>query len=155
MLNKLQKRNSEGFTIIEVMIVLAIAALILLIVLLAVPALQRNSRNTSLKNDAASLASGFSEYISNNDGSQPASIGFTTPTVTIGDAGTTQATVKVSPNTTVQAGKATPTTYVASKLWWNTGKTCAGVTSPRAITIYYYVEVGGTPSNTPKCIDAA
>jgi prepilin-type N-terminal cleavage/methylation domain-containing protein len=35
MLTKLKKSNNEGFTIIEVMIVLAIAALILLIVLLA------------------------------------------------------------------------------------------------------------------------
>ena len=56
MLKKLQKTNSEGFTIIEVMIVLAIAALILLIVLLAVPALQRGSRNTQRKNDVSALA---------------------------------------------------------------------------------------------------
>jgi prepilin-type N-terminal cleavage/methylation domain-containing protein len=41
-----QKREA-GFTIIEVLIVLAIAALILLIVFLAVPALQRNARNNS------------------------------------------------------------------------------------------------------------
>ncbi len=43
------KNKNEGFTIIEVMIVLAIAALILIIVLLAVPALQRNSKNTTLR----------------------------------------------------------------------------------------------------------
>ncbi|HPW47952.1 MAG TPA: prepilin-type N-terminal cleavage/methylation domain-containing protein, partial [Candidatus Saccharibacteria bacterium] len=36
------KKDQKGFTIIEVLIVLAIAALILLIVFLAVPALQRN-----------------------------------------------------------------------------------------------------------------
>ena len=40
MLNKLKKSDKDGFTIIEVMIVLAIAGLILLIVFLAVPALQ-------------------------------------------------------------------------------------------------------------------
>ena len=55
MLSKLQKirdqKTSEqkGFTIIEVMIVLAIAGLIILIVFLAVPALQRNGRNTQQK----------------------------------------------------------------------------------------------------------
>ena len=48
MLSKLKKSN-QGFTIIEVMIVLAIAGLILLIVFLAVPALQRNGRNTTKK----------------------------------------------------------------------------------------------------------
>lgn len=70
MRKKLQKRN-QGFTIIEVMIVLAIAALILLIVLLAVPALQRNSRNTAIKNDAAAVVGGVSEFASNNDGKTP------------------------------------------------------------------------------------
>jgi prepilin-type N-terminal cleavage/methylation domain-containing protein len=39
-------RYRTGFTIIEVMIVLAIAGLILLIVFLAVPALEREARNT-------------------------------------------------------------------------------------------------------------
>jgi prepilin-type N-terminal cleavage/methylation domain-containing protein len=34
-------KNKEGFTIIEVLIVLAIAGLIMLVVLLAVPGLQR------------------------------------------------------------------------------------------------------------------
>ena len=50
MLQNLKKRN-QGFTIIEVMIVLAIAGLIMLIVFLAVPALQRNQRNTARKQD--------------------------------------------------------------------------------------------------------
>lgn len=72
MLNKLKKSNGEGFTIIEVMIVLAIAGLILLIVFLAVPALQRSSRNTQRKNDAASLLAAVSNYISNNNGQVPA-----------------------------------------------------------------------------------
>ena len=45
MLNRTKKHRS-GFTIIEIMIVLAIAGLIMLIVFLAVPALQRASRNT-------------------------------------------------------------------------------------------------------------
>lgn len=74
MLKKL-KTKSEGFTIIEVMIVLAIAALILLIVLLAVPALQRSSRNTQRKNDVAAVLSAVSNYISNNNGQLPQSAG--------------------------------------------------------------------------------
>lgn len=73
MFTKLKKPNSEGFTIIEVIIVLAIAALILLIVLLAVPALQRNSRNTQRKNDVSALLGGYSNYLSNNNGTIPAS----------------------------------------------------------------------------------
>src|SRR5476649_1251824 len=71
MLSNLKKNNSKGFTIIEVMIVLAIAALILLIVFLAVPALQRNSRNTQRKNDVGAILGGYNDYITNNNGSAP------------------------------------------------------------------------------------
>lgn len=71
--NLKQRKREEGFTIIEVMIVLAIAGLIMLIVFLAVPALQRNSRNTQYKNDAASILSASSEWSNNNNGSVPSS----------------------------------------------------------------------------------
>ncbi|HSH55659.1 MAG TPA: type II secretion system protein, partial [Candidatus Limnocylindrales bacterium] len=67
---KNQKRN-QGFTIIEVLIVLAIAGLILLIVFLAVPALQRNSRNTQYKNDAAALIGAATEFSNNSNGAVP------------------------------------------------------------------------------------
>lgn len=69
MLTKTKKQ--EGFTIIEVMLVLAIAGLIMLIVFLAVPALQRNSRNTQRKNDVAATLSAVNEYVNNNAGKLP------------------------------------------------------------------------------------
>ena len=65
------KSNKQGFTIIEVMIVLAIAALILLVVFLAVPALQRSQRNSARKNDAARMSAAAIEYVSNNNGVLP------------------------------------------------------------------------------------
>lgn len=71
MLSKLKKPNREGFTIIEVMIVLAIAGLILLIVFLAVPALQRSSRNTSRKSDAGRISAAVNDFVSNNQGALP------------------------------------------------------------------------------------
>lgn len=64
-------RKDRGFTIIEVMIVLAIAGLILAIVFLAVPSLDRSARNNSRKNDATHLAGIVSEYASNNAGTLP------------------------------------------------------------------------------------
>lgn len=72
MLQKYKTKREEGFTIIEVLIVLAIAGLIILIVFLAIPALQRNSRNTQRKNDASALASAYSEYVNNHGGKSPA-----------------------------------------------------------------------------------
>jgi prepilin-type N-terminal cleavage/methylation domain-containing protein len=70
-MRKLNRKSQSGFTIIEVMIVLAIAGLIMLIVFLAVPALQRTSRNTQRKNDVSAFLSGVAEFASNNNGAQP------------------------------------------------------------------------------------
>jgi prepilin-type N-terminal cleavage/methylation domain-containing protein len=70
MSNKLNKRN-QGFTIIEVLIVLAIAGIIMLIVFLAVPALQRNSRNTQRRTDVANYLSAVAEWQANNAGKVP------------------------------------------------------------------------------------
>src|SRR5665213_3366612 len=70
---QLRKRHEEGFTIIEVLIVLAIAGLILLIVFLAVPALERNARNTSRKEDVGNILSGFAQYKADNSGNSPTS----------------------------------------------------------------------------------
>lgn len=66
-------KSEKGFTIIEVLIVLAIAGLIMLVVFLAVPALQRNARNTQRKNDVSALGGALSEHISNNNGKLPTS----------------------------------------------------------------------------------
>lgn len=67
MLGKLQ-RDEKGFTIIEVLIVLAIAGLIMLIVFLAVPALQRNQRNNARNNEASRVATAINECLSNRNG---------------------------------------------------------------------------------------
>lgn len=79
MKSKLQTKRQEGFTIIEVLIVLAIAGLIILIVFLAVPALQRNSRNTQTRNDASKIMGVLQEAVNNNNGKAPT--GTTAPTV--------------------------------------------------------------------------
>ena len=65
--NKLQK----GFTIIEVMIVLAIAGLILVVVLVAIPQLQRNQRNNARQSIAARITTEVSNFAGNNNGTIP------------------------------------------------------------------------------------
>lgn len=55
-------KRQQGFTIIEVMIVLAIAGIILLIVFLAVPAVQRNTRNVDRKEAVSFVAAAMDEY---------------------------------------------------------------------------------------------
>ena len=69
MVGRLKKDSQRGFTIIEVLIVLAIAGLIMMIVFLAVPALQRNSRNTQRKDDVSGVMGAIQEVLNNNNGS--------------------------------------------------------------------------------------
>ena len=68
-----QQLKQKGFTIIEVVLVLAIAALIFLMVFIALPALQRNQRDTARKTVLGKVASAVTTYQSNNRGNQPGS----------------------------------------------------------------------------------
>jgi prepilin-type N-terminal cleavage/methylation domain-containing protein len=166
MLNNLKKKTNErGFTIIEVMIVLAIAGLIILIVLLAVPALQRNGRNTAIKNDASAVAAALNEFKSNNDGVSP-TIDATHPsttgskvTVSSTTAGTASAEAKVQSgtNATGKTGTGPAAVLVTSgEIWVYGGARCDGTTSTRAISVWYSVETSAaaTAANNNKCIDA-
>ena len=72
-MNKIQKGKGEkGFTIIEVVLVLAIAGLIFLMVFIALPALQRNQRDAQRKNDLSRVQSAINSYQANNRGNVPA-----------------------------------------------------------------------------------
>lgn len=83
------KKQMKGFTIIEVLIVLAIAGLIMLIVLLAIPTLQRNTRNTNRREDAGRIVSAVNNYVANNSGTPPDTTGWGTEGASIiADAGT-------------------------------------------------------------------
>lgn len=164
MLHKLRNRKQEGFTIIEVLIVLAIAGLIILIVLLAVPALQRNGRNTSIKSDAGAIAAGVSEFASNNDGAMPTVAGSTctTGSVSLKNATGTASTPKVQGNTVVSCvSNGAAVTPTAGAITVNIGYKCpatvsgqsvTGVSSARSVAIIYAIE---TSSNLlAKCTDS-
>lgn len=71
MFNKLLKKD-EGFTLIEIVLVLAIAGLIMVIVFLAVSGAQRARRDTQRKNDAARYLAAAEQFASNNNGTFPA-----------------------------------------------------------------------------------
>lgn len=81
-----QKKNKEkGFTIIEVVLVLAIAGLIFLMVFIALPALQRNQRDTQRKNDMGRVETAIQNYQSNNRNALPTfGAAFITQYLTVG-----------------------------------------------------------------------
>ncbi|MFI5240536.1 MAG: type II secretion system protein [Candidatus Saccharimonadia bacterium] len=64
-------KQRSGFTLIELVIVLAIAALIILVVLEAVGAAQRSQRDSARKNEAGRFVSLLEQYASNNGGNYP------------------------------------------------------------------------------------
>ena len=162
MLNKIKNRDTKGFTIIEVMIVLAIAGLILLIVFLAIPALQRNSRNTQRKNDVARMSSAINEYVSNNNGQLPSSAptwsaptikfnGGTSAETNIGfyttGIGTAQGNVTENLSTASGGVAALAGTAADDRVVINNGGSCgaAGAVTqgnPRSVAIQYEIESG-------------
>jgi prepilin-type N-terminal cleavage/methylation domain-containing protein len=165
MLKQLQKtKDQKGFTIIEVLIVLAIAGLILLIVFLAVPNLQRNSRNTTIKNDANVLGGGIAEFQANNGGSAPNSattdIAVASGVATITNAALASPVptkIKVSSGTTVVYKAVSGTTPVgvdpatAGTIWVYGGYSCDGTKSTRAFSLVYDIETAG--GLTATCAD--
>ena len=70
-MNVQQKNKEKGFTIIEVVLVLAIAGLIFLMVFIALPALQRNQRDGQRKNDMGRVQTAIQNYQSNNRNKLP------------------------------------------------------------------------------------
>lgn len=139
--------KQKGFTIIEVLIVLAIAGLIMLVVFLAVPALQRNARNTVRKSEVSSIAAGIVEWINNNGGQAPStpadktaalsntmlqyySYTTTPPTITWATSGTNGALSNVDHARIATAAKC------------SSGGTTIPASS-RSIAVQYMVETGG------------
>ena len=63
--------RSAGFTIIEVLIVLAVAGLILVIIFGAIPTLSRSSRNNQRRQDVSNILQAVSHYELNNSAIYP------------------------------------------------------------------------------------
>lgn len=71
--SRMKKKSTDlgGFTIIEVVLVLAIAGLIFLMVFIALPALQRAQRDTQRRDDMARVSEAITQYQTNNNGKLP------------------------------------------------------------------------------------
>lgn len=158
MLKNIQKtKDQKGFTIIEVLIVLAIAGLILLIVFLAVPQLQRNSRDTQRKNDVSKLLGAVQEVINNNNGSVTSLTGGSSGNVAAA-TGTLSYYVPSATQPVISAAPASATnseTFDTVTIWTgakcSSGQAVAG--SARQIAITYLLESGGS-AGTKQCTNS-
>ena len=79
-------QRTKGFTLIELVIVLAIAALIILVVLQAVGAAQKSNRDSTRKQEAARVVSLLEQYASNKGGLYPANTAAVVTAITSYDA---------------------------------------------------------------------
>lgn len=163
MLNKLKsaskrRSNKEGFTIVEVMIVLAIAGLILLIVFLAVPALQRTARNTQRKNDASAIGAAIANYDANNGNELPNTVAYAAGVVTLSctvggpntgcTASANTETAKVGYYTAVPTlnitgsivGISTSQVIIDAGFACNANNNGLGVATPRDAAVMYEIE---------------
>lgn len=153
-----QKKRQSGFTIIEVLIVLAIAGLIMLVVFLAVPALQRNSRNTQRKADVSAIVGALQEYVDNNAGKLPAdNPTFQSSALTnaklgfYNNAGDVVFNVNSSAVTTIPASDSSNSKVYLETYAKCNGNAFAANPSSRNVAAVYYVE--GSGGNLVQCQD--
>jgi prepilin-type N-terminal cleavage/methylation domain-containing protein len=159
-MQKLHKTNQKGFTIIEVLIVLAIAGLILLIVFLAVPALQRNSRNTGIKNDAQNVLGGVGEFRGANNGKNPASVdGTGTITYKLATGGN-NTEIRVNGSTLVKTVTSKPdNTMNSGEVHVMIGQKCndpegtAVTAANRSVAAFFVIETSGS-NKALQCVDS-
>lgn len=142
----LSTKNRSGFTIIEVMIVLAIAGVIMLALFLAVPALQRNSRNNQRKSDAALFTASVNECLNNRNGAASSCNDHTSATNLdpfVDESKFKQLTVLDSTSTL-------PTTVTSDTIYYAYGQRCdaSGIftatnATARQFAVVYGIETSG------------
>jgi len=155
-------KRSGGFTIIEVLIVLAIAGLIMVVVFLAVPSLQRSGRNNALNAAANNVLTAVGNYTGNNNGTMPTDIQFSGNTVEItGGAGSNSESTTVDASVAdvmlngavIDDGDDVGTIQVITGTTAKCNATASGLqgsTSPRSYAVLFVAESG--TGNILKCI---
>ena len=168
-------QKEKGFTIIEVVLVLAIAALIFLMVFIALPALQRSQRDTQRKNDLSRMMTQLTSYSSNNRGSIPADLITQTGTpplsfvqrylagtsttdpsshVTTVKAGADYQDPQAGSYTFIAEGAAPPSTPVIGNIYYDTSAICSTdgsiiTGSSRQYALRMFLE----GQQSPYCVD--
>lgn len=152
MQNLIKHKRSEGFTIIEVMIVLAIAGLIMLIIFLAVPALNRNSRNEQRNHDAALVGAAVNECLNSRNGVQTSC-----DQMTATELQQYVDTTKLRQLTTVQVGTGIPadTTQINIAFGQKCLPDASGPTggTSRSVAVLFRTESTGA-TGIPRCVEA-
>jgi prepilin-type N-terminal cleavage/methylation domain-containing protein len=120
-------KKEKGFTLIEIVLVLAIAGLLLVIVFLAVSGAQKSRRDTQRKNDLSRIAAQVESYASNNGGQYPTGAQFTANLGVGGAYALTNAKDPLSGNVYTYGGLVVPSGGTSAGVAYTIGG--AGVTA--------------------------
>lgn len=158
-MNTTHGQKEKGFTIIEVVLVLAIAALIMLMVFLALPALQRGQRDNARKNDVGIVGSAVTAFKSNKNGNPPSNgkiDGASDLSTYVGDLGQyTKANIVVSASggsgAPVAAVGNTDDVKIVKGARCNPDGSATGVGSDRQVAALYALEANGSGTASPIC----
>ena len=137
-------KKEKGFTLIEIVLVLAIAGLILLIVFLAVAGAQKSRRDTQRKSDASRVAALVLQLASNANGTLPTA-------AVVNNA--FNSTAQKDPDGTAYTVSATATPALHT-IGYMTGRFCpgvAGAAGARDYAVYGYQEAS---PNSYFCVDS-
>lgn len=149
--------KNKGFTIIEVLIVLAIIAVMMLAVFLAVPALNRNSRNNSIESDAQKILGAVGDFRGANNGANPQAIASNAAgLLTVTGTGLNTVENRIKGSTTVAAGTgptAPGTIHYAIGAKCNSATAFGTSANTRSVAIMYLTETGAS-STAQHCVDS-
>jgi prepilin-type N-terminal cleavage/methylation domain-containing protein len=143
--NKLLSKK-EGFTLIEIVLVLAIAGLILVVVFLAVGGANRANRDVQRTNEAGALAADIESYARNNNGTYPTTTLPASYTNNIKDIDTNNAPVYSSADVTA-------TTHVTDGIHYASGFKCNGNAMVAGGVRNYAISYWSEQANGPICKD--
>lgn len=155
--------NKRGFTIIEVVLVLAIAGLIFMMVFIALPALQRSQRDTQRKTDLGRAITAVGTYSSSNRGSLPTfNSTFITQYLTVGgdsfidpagaNTGNTGATSYTFASSTAALTGTFDSATTQNVIYFSNGYVCGSggtlvADGNRKVALRMYLEGGGVACN--------
>lgn len=156
-MNVAQTSKQKGFTIIEVVLVLAIAALIFLMVFIALPSLQRGQRDTQRRDDLGRISTQVTNYQSANRGKIPTSSDLSSFVVKyLGGTGLATGDEYADPEAdsyTFTTGTGDPT---AAQINYQTNRVCGtdgAATNTGASSRNYVLRVKLEGQTTPYCLD--
>lgn len=140
MLQKLLKRKATGFTLIEIVLVLAIAGLILVIVFLAVAGAQRSQRNNARKDYTNRFTAAIVDDAGNHNGTFTTANALSATAFNVSVPGTI-------PTPTYNFGTSTAAAPAVNEMDWETATSNTSTSYTCAGTVTHgYVVMGLEPS---------